>query len=231
MTEPEQAVAVVGGAPSGRVGDRVFTRGTHGPYSYLWSPRLDPNTPWQQPIRVWFGTAAEVWKNFSPTLRQTWRTYAENTPTNGRAARPCSITGHNCFVGTYVFTTQVYIPISDTAPNVFTFGKLGPPTYAPHPIPLFCIVTFSPNDPWRHNPRGAIAIYTSRPQTAAVNYFSGPFRHAGTVYGNPATPPTQALIRYAFFPTPTKRRIYIRARVIEPDSRLSPPNVQYLDVP
>lgn len=207
----------------------MFSHGPHGPYSYLWSPRVDPNTPSQQDIREEFALFSTSWRTLlSAARREKWNTYAANVLVSRRLGRPRRLTGFNHHVRTESFRGYVGLYPSDGPPELFTLGRLGAPTY--NTFFYNINATFDLADPWRADWLGGFALFASRPQPITVNHFTGPFRHIGTQPGFPPDPPTQRWFSLppGFWPSPSSPVIFARARVAEGDGRLSPDNVQRL---
>lgn len=230
MALPESPVPGLVGEIRGRLGTTIYARNTYGPYAYQYSARTDPDTLWQRQAREWFSYASARWKNLSQSTRDGWETYARNVRRSEPSLRNSNATGFQYFTGMDMFNAFIYSPYNYDAPTTFTLGRLQPPSYANF-AGLFVIAYFALGDSWRFSNNGAFALFTSRPQTANVNHFKGPFRYSTNVSGSPSTPPTLGFFPYRFLPTPTRRRIFLRARVVEGDNRLSPENIQYIDVP
>lgn len=212
----------VGGEIRGRVGSVVFARNSHGPYSYAWQPRVDPDTVRQRAVRNLFGQFSANWRSFtSPAIRDGWENYARNLSKRSPAT-PCRLTGFHHYVGINTFRQQIGLYPANGPPTIFTTGKLQPPAYAPY-VGVYLLATFNLSDPWRHSTEAGFALYTSRPQPLTVNHFTGPFRLAQSVLGNPANPPTVHLFNPAWPVTPRPCYLWVRARISEQDARLSPP--------
>lgn len=224
---PDSPNAGVGGAVSGKVGSVVFSHGPHGPYSYTFSARTDPNTPSQQSRRLVFAVAARTWSvgPLPEWIRTPWETYAKNVPEHGRLGRIHHPTGFNRFVGVIAFKSFLGIAFNLYAPEIYTHGKLTAPGYSE---PLIgrrytrVKVSFDLSDPWRFSDFGVFALFASRPQPSTVKSFTGPYQYAGHRTGHAGTPPTQAVFLLPFEAS-AGMTIWFRARVAEPDNRLSPP--------
>jgi hypothetical protein len=221
LTDAEQALAGVGGALSGTVGSVVYSHNRHGPYHYDKPSRVDADTLRQRQIREWFGLASAAWRLLSPAQHQAWQNYATNVPRPNRVGSWHCLTGFHHFVAAMTFKWDIYVPWRYDAPEIYTLGRLTPPSYASF-ISAYILVTFALDDTWRFSNYGAFALFTSPPQSHAVNHYSGPWRYAGSTSGSPTSPPTQALFNPAWPATPRPCYVWVRARAIEPDNRLSP---------
>lgn len=230
MQPAELALAAVGGELSGRVGSVVFSRNTHGPYSYTWQSRTDPNTSAQSRTRGALTAAVGLWHAMPPWYRSTWDTYAASRTFRSRQAANTHRSGFNLFCAPLTFRWYTSLSGLIWAPTVLTVSRIGFLTYTPVGIG-YALATFDLTDPWRTQNGGGIAIFQSRPQTANVNHFSGPFQFVAHSHGSSTTPPVATGINLTFPPVTGKRYIFFRARSIESDNRLSPPIVQRVYFP
>lgn len=222
MSDAPATVALLGGTVSGRVGAVVYSRNRHGPYSYAWSPRVDPNTTFQQRIRAALVTILPLWRAMPPPFRADWDAYAKNVGRVNRLGQLRFLTGFNRFCGALTFRGYSTIAGFIWAPTVFTLARLRPVTYTPFGVG-FAIAHFDLTDPWRRQNGAGVQIYQSRAQSPAVNHFTGPFTAVTHVHGNPASPPTAIAINLIYQPTAQKPYLFFRARCIEADNRMAPP--------
>lgn len=227
MADELAVLATIGGALSGKVGDRVFSHGPHGPYSYLFTPRVDPRTIAQFMMRLSFGTGAADWKSQPQDLRNRWNDYAANVSTVNRLGLVHFPSGYNRFCGVVSLRGIVGDFPPYHAPPDFTLARMRAPTYHLTIDPRkFVRVTWDLDDPWRSQDDGRFFIYQSVKKPTTVNYWTGPYSFLAVVRGSAAAPPTTQVFPYVHDLSDSHPRVFLRARVLDGSNRLSPANVQ-----
>lgn len=230
MPDASDYAGVVGGELTGTVGGRVYARGPHGPYAYDLPSKINPNTQRQATIRFWFGWLSTFWTTLSLPIREGWQIYARNLTVPKRTGACYTLTGRQHFIASISFKAYLQVSPNAFAPTIFTRARLQVPVFGRLGT-NFVTVTFALDDDWRLDDDAAFALFCSRPQSAGVNHFRGPYVLAGVTTGDPVTPPINAIYPLPFFPTSTKRRIFLRCRVVLRDNRLSPSVFGVVDYP
>lgn len=228
MHDYEQALAGVGSALSGTVGNVVFSHNAHGPYHYTKPARINPDTVPQRSIRNAFRNAAQLWPYQPQSRRDAWAAYAANVKHTNRLGTPCLLSGFQRYmaVATLRGWTGVFPPY--IAPTIFTLAHVTSPTYTEF-LSVYLIVDFSLSDEWIHSRHGAVWLYQTRPQSSTVNSWHGPFINFAYYTGDPVSPPARRYFRLLYPPTGFQRRFWFRAVVINPDNRISRADIQMFD--
>ncbi len=230
MTPAELALAGVGSALTGTVGPVVYSRNRHGPYSYVKPPRANPNTARQQVVRGNLAIAVLYWQSIPVAWRQGWKTLAENVLCRDPVGYMRRLTGRSLFLAATLFRGIHGTMYPPSPPTILTKADLTEPGYRPF-IGMYIFVDFALPDGWRTENLGAFVLFSSPPQTANVHHFTGPWRHMGSANGSPTTPPTTVLWRPAWAPVYGKRYIWVKARCIRADNRLSPSIITRVHIP
>lgn len=203
---------------SGSVGGITFARNRGGLYIRARSIPVDPNTTQQQEIRAAFGSLVNRWINtLTAGQRATWNIYAANVPLTGPLGDPVTVSGQNHYVRSNVPRIQLITTIIDDAPLIFDTGTLSPVTITNLSAAVQQFdVNFTDLDGW-NLANGHLVLQHSRPVNPTINFFRGPYRHAGSVNGvavSPVTKPTVFVVAEA-------QRVFFRVRATYPDGRLT----------
>lgn len=214
------ALAPVGGTLSGRVGTVVYSRNRHGPYSYEWSPRVDPNTVMQQDVRSGFDNASSLWRHRAQTERDGWNRYARNTPRPNRVGTTRCLSGFQCYMGAATLRQRFGDHGVVWAPKVDTRGKCTLPRL--QTIGSFFVAFFwYLDDPWRFHTRSRMLVGRSILQPPTVHHFTGPFYEIITLPGHPLEPPISVIELIYPLPNPSYPTVFFSFRVLEEDNRIS----------
>ena len=207
----------------GSIGGTVFSKNASGNYIRSRITPVNPNTARQNAIRVAVQSLAPQWSGvLSPAERAGWAVYAANIVRTNKLGGVINLSGYNHFIRGNSIRVQNGDPVVTAFPTDLTL---------PPGDPLFAVevdatnqqlsVTFDPALAWSITDDGFMYIYMSLPKAAGVNFIGGPFRLAGAIDGDTASPPTSPQIIPAPFTVAEGQQIACRARISEPDSRLS----------
>lgn len=213
-------------ASSGSVGDLVFSRNQHGPYTRARTAPVDPGSAQQVAVRAALSQCVTAWNaTLTETERTSWDVHALAVRTRTALGRSTNAGGLAMFVRANVPRIQATVgasPRVDQAPALFTSPPITPITRVVanflddtvHPF-------FSESDPWISELGAALILWASRPQPTTVNFFKGPYRLAGRILGGtpilPTSPGTIALP----FPIVAGERLFVRLRLTTGDARLT----------
>lgn len=206
---------------SGSIGGMTGSHNRGGLYFRSRAIPVNPNTPAQLTLRAIFASLVQRWNEFlSVTQRDAWNAYASLVPLPGPLGDPVTVSGQNQYIRSNTPRSQAGVAIIDDAPIEFDLGDTG--TFfvdnALAPGNAFD-VNFTTTSPWAAQSGGFLFVYVSRPQNQSINYFTGPFRFAGTIVGaDPA--PTSPQTFTSPFAQGIGQRIWIRVRSTQPDGRL-----------
>lgn len=208
--------ALGGGTISGKQGSIVFSHNKGGAYIRNRVVPVDPQSQWQQLQRNWMSQFVSRWHNvLTQAERDAWETYAANVPRVNRIGLPHHLTGINWYVAMNTFRIQGGRTIVDTAPGTFIMSSYTMLTsLVASEAAQTVSVVFDNTETWADD-EGCMNIYLSRPQNVTRNFFKGPYRHADTIVGNTATPPTSPYAAATAFAFVQGQRIFLRANVCE----------------
>ncbi len=186
----------------------------------------DPATAFQIVMRNALATFSQRWANvLTPAERAAWDLYGVNVPVVDVQGDPINLTGQQWYIGSNSPRQQADIAnlgIIDAGPTNFTRAGLTQPSIGNISAGGNSLdLTFDLTDPWLDQDAGGLIIRISRPQNASVNFFKGPYRFAGIVNGNLATPPTSPQSITLPFPVAAGQNLFAELRSVEEDGRSS----------
>lgn len=209
---------------SGSIAGNTFARNRYGNYVRSRIAPVNPQSPRQSAIRAIVAFVTTLWLSTLTQLqRDAWAVFANNVPAKNKLGEVINLSGFNQFVKSNIVAVNVGLaPILD-APVIFDL---------PGEDPEFNIavdagtgkitVAFDDNRDWLDEDDAALVVQMGIPVNSSISFFNGPWRHAGFVAGDSAIPPTtpDANIDVAF-PVANGQRVYIRAKILRADGRLS----------
>jgi hypothetical protein len=212
-------------ASSGSVGETVFSRNQHGPYTRDRTVPTDPQTLRQRAVRNIFGVLSTAWcAELTETERQGWDAFALAVRTRTALGRSTNAGGLGTYIGANVPRIQALVggsPRVDQAPTLYT----APPVTSVTRIVLNIVDDtihpfFDPTDAWASELDAAMLFYVSAPRPLTVNFWKGPYRLTGKVLGGSPPPSSPATLAIPI-PAGPDERVFVRARVTTADGRLS----------
>lgn len=209
---------------SGKLGGIVAARNKGGQYLRAYAKPVNPSTAYQEVVRNAIATLTSRWTSVvTLNQRARWADYAANVTT----VNPLGDTGLNAALGWYcacnVPRIQSSLSVVDNGPTTFTLATLTPPVGTITAAGTTASFAYTNTDGWANEVGGALLIYASRPQSAGINFFAGPYRYAGKVAGA-ATPPTSPAVITLPFPSgPTGSKQFFQVRSVRADGRISAP--------
>lgn len=208
---------------SGSFGGMTGSHNRGGLYLRARSIPVDPATTLQQAIRDAMSSLAARWRDtLTPAQRDDWRTYATNTPLLSPLGDPRDVGGLPMYTRGNVIRLQLGESVVDDAP-LAGVPELTTPTNLALLTGDGLLTGDLIADPWVDLGGNFLAIYASRPLSAAIGFYKGPYRLIGSVEGNNLTPPTSFSVDYgAIFGTPSSgAQVRVQFRVVDVGSRLS----------
>jgi hypothetical protein len=208
----------------GSINGTVFSQNKSGPYTRNRSLVVNPNSPSQQFARGNLAAAAQAWKALTEPQRETWRSYAAATPVTNRLGNTIYLSGSNMFVKTNAFRGILSLTMTPTAPVLP--GLAEAPIWPAANYPTLTDSGSTPPDTIKDysftagvGSVSALAHYAywiSRPLSAGVSFYKGPWNYAGknigTVRAADKTSPTPlTLLQY----------YAVKVRVIDEHGRVS----------
>ncbi len=207
---------------SGAVGDRVYARNQHGPYSRARTIPVDTASPRKDRVRTRFADIAGLWGSLlTPAQRDGWTTYGADLELRSRSARREHLTPQQLFMRSNLPRQIIALQVIADAPVIFrrpVTGAVGVST----PIGLGLLtIAFDNTQEWANDNLGALVVFSGPMVSAGTNFFAGPYRRAGIIRGNVASPPMSPRVVFDPFGVQPGSRKYFRCYVVTGDGRVS----------
>lgn len=213
---------LIAGQMSGSVGAIVFSHNKGGPYMRLRANPTQPNTIYQQVVKLVTGQLAAAWPAvLSQLQRDAWDVYAANVSRPKPGGGTQFLTGLMHFVRSNLGRAQVGLSTVLDAPVAFNVGGFTPITANIGVPPLGLVIHFTEADDWVTDTGAQMLIWTGRAQSAGKQFFKGPFRSVPGIPGDLASPPTTPITIAMHFPQALGTKMWLRVSVTRSDGRLS----------
>lgn len=208
---------------SGSVGGLVGAHNQGGLYIRARTIPTNPSTLPQETVRNAMLTLASRWQTvLTAAQRAAWTTYANNVKIIDRLGEARTIVPIAMYQRSNVVRIQTGLSIVDDGPTVFSLPTFTPPTMVVTAAdPATAAVTFTAADEWANETGGAMIVYLSREQSPSKVFFKGPYRYAGSILGDPTTPPTSPATITSKFAATADNQVFAQIRVARADGRLS----------
>lgn len=213
------------GAISGSIGGVVYSHNRFGQYMRLRSIPVNPQSDRQNKVRASVASLASAWSNvLTQAQRDAWELYAANITRTNAVGGAIFLTGFNHYIRSNTPLVQSDYPEVDDGPTTLTLPGADPL--------LACVVdeatqmiavTFDEDLAWNQTDGGHMFIQMSQPKSAGTTFVGGPFRLAGVLDGATALPLTSPQDIATPFIVSEGQVVVCRARIIDPDGRLSDP--------
>lgn len=216
---------------SGSIGGTTYSHNKGGMYRRARAIPTNPNSSFQQAVRMYLAQAAAAWSGtLTPTQRTTWNNYAAGTPVTDKLGDQILLSGQQMFIRSNVFRMNAGLAMVTTGPSTPGLAAFNGVTIVDGGGQLN--VTYDNSDPWAAVTDGAMVIQISHVLPAGISYFKGPYRLASIVLGDTATPPTSPEVDTSngFGQSIVGQRIAVRVMATESDGRLTPAVSQILDI-
>jgi hypothetical protein len=210
---------------SGSIAGNVYARNRFGNYMRPRTKPVNPNSVYQAAIRTYLSYLTTYWhETLSAANRTGWATYANAVIMKNRLGESIKLTGFNHFLRVNIIRKQLEQTLTPNAPTVLAL---------PDKDTVFAItasagsgkitVTWDDAAPWGDIAASVMGIWQGRPQLVTRNFFNGPWRKAGSIPGNQASPSEIT----AVFTLVEGQKVWVYGRISTgpTDSRLSEPFV------
>jgi hypothetical protein len=213
---------LIGADMSGRMGAIIASRNRYGGYFREGAIPVNPNTSRQGDVRTAFQYLTQYWSSsLNAGQRASWNEYAAIVPITGSNGKSQLITGFNHFVRSNVAKVIAGTAIVDPGPAILTLPEVDTTLAAAISAATQNIsVTFNNALDWANEAGGYMLIHCGTPQQETRDFFKGPYRYAGKITGGVVPPASPATIAAAFTYL-TGQKVWVQARVVRADGRLS----------
>lgn len=209
----------------GSIGGTVFSRNRFGAIARARTKPVDPSTSLQTAIRALMGQVRDAYFNtLTAAQKDEWESYAANVEMQNRLGETVNLTGYNMYCRSNIPILQAGLDRVDDGPTNFTLAEQdGSVAVTATAASNGVSVAFDDTLDWLDETGGALLVYESRPMSAGVNFFKGPFRYLGKVEGDDSTPPTTPAAFTSNYQLAVGQKQFYQFRIVRADGRLSAP--------
>lgn len=212
-------------AMSGSIAGNTFARNRFGYYSRARTKPVNPKSTGQSVMRAILAFLSEAWHDvLTAPQRTAWETYAQAVSMKNRLGESINVTGFNMFIRSNTIILQhgnAMIAPGPTSLSMYPSDAAFVVTASAATQLLTIAFTVFPTMSWCDHPNAFMELYMGRPQVVTRNFFNGPYRHTGSIPGSHAPPLTSPKTMTAVFTLIQGQKIWVAARILEDDGRLS----------
>lgn len=227
IAKPHFALVRFGGGVEemrGSFGGNTFSRNKGGAYVRSRTTPINPSTNFQEERRQTLANASQDWSiALTGTQRDAWNLYGSAVPYTNALGEVHFLSGQNMYVASRSLMVLAGLAYVNDAPTIMQAAA--PPTIfttTADTVNQELDVAFDNDDAWANEDDAALVVGMSAPKSAGRSFIGGPFRNAGGVLGNLATPPTSPVALDVPFPVAAGQTIRATGRVVRADGRISP---------
>lgn len=210
---------------SGSVGGLTFSHNRGGNYIRARVTPVNPSTAFQNFVRATVANLSNRWTNtLDAAARVKWDLYGTNVPVTNKLGASIFLTGLNHYVRSNLGRAQAGLTRQDVAPGIFNLGEFTPLVATSQVLSVALGdlgVIFNDTDAWVSEDGSSMLFYISEGKGAAIQYFTGPYRFAGSIDGQVAIPPTSPTTVAVPFLYIVGQTAFFYVRVTRADGRLS----------
>lgn len=209
----------------GSLGGNVYSRNRYGAYMRARTVPVNPNTPSQQAVRASMAFLTDRWaQTLTAGQRTAWNLYGATVPMLNKLGEAMNLTGFNHYIRSNLEYKRTFNAQQDAGPTVFEIPAADPTlAITASEATQNISVVHDAGLPWADENGAAMLLYQGSPQNAQRNFFGGPWRYFANIpgiNGAPAGSPSDHAAVTAFA---EGQRMWIYARIVRADGRLSQP--------
>lgn len=213
------------GNMSGGLGALVASHNRYGTYFREGAIPVNPASTRQDAARILFAQMVNRWGTPAMQTNQAgWELYAKNVTVKDRNGAAQNLTGMSMYIRNACVVYQARQDYLTVAPTVMTLPEVDPAAVATISAATQLIsVAFNNTLPWAVEDGGDLCVAMGSPQGTSINFFKGPWRHAGVIAGHTAGAPTSPGTVAVPFPVTVGEKVWVKFRVVRADGRVSEP--------
>ncbi len=210
---------------AGSIAGNTFARNRYGNYVRARTKPVNPNTALQVAVRAALAELTVRWASILTAGQRTaWNLYGASVVMSNRLGESVNLSGFNHYIRSNSFRTRYAIAPVDDGPVIFELPDQDP-AFSITASEATQVITLAFDDvlPWASEDNAFLVVYQGQPQTAQRNFFAGPWRNAGIIFGDLAIPITTPQDVPVSFAIAEGQRLWTYARISRADGRLSEP--------
>lgn len=207
----------------GSIAGTTYSRNHYGPYIRARTTPTNPKTARQVAVRSAVAFLSDMWGNTLTALqRASWDLYGSNVAMTDKLGATMYLTGYNHFIRSNLLIKLAGHVIVVAGPVIFEI-----PAQDPTLSVIFdeagqkMNVTFDNGLPWSTESGAFMTFFQGKPQNAQRNFFDGPYRRTGLIWGvdpGGAVSPKEEAVQFA---VAEGQHCWMYARITRADGRMS----------
>ena len=212
-------------AATGSVAGNTFARNRYGAYVRARTKPVNPNSTRQQAVRSAIADLASRWAQILTAVQRTaWNLYANSVIMKNRLGEDIHLSGYNHYIRSNTLLLQIGGTLVDNGPTVFELPeKDSTLSCTASEATQLVSVAFDDTFTWLDLDDAHLHVKMGTPQNPQRNFFGGPWRYMASIAGDSVAPPTTPDDQAVPFVIAELQRIWIEARIVLPDGRVSEP--------
>jgi hypothetical protein len=208
----------------GSIGGITYARNRYGIYQRSRVKGVNPNSDRQSAIRSIVADVAAFWSDtLTIAQRAAWAVFGAAVPAKNKLGETIYLTGFNQFVKSNIALVNGGQAMVATGPTVLELPGEDTSFAATIDAGTGKIsLTFDDTKAWLDEDGAQLIVQMGLPKAPGVNFFGGPWRHAGVLEGDETTPVTSPDASLDVpYPVGDGQKVWCRAKIQRADGRLS----------
>lgn len=178
---------------SGSVAGNTFARNRYGNYARARTKPVNPKSERQIAARDTIMYLTEYWhETLNATQRGAWQNYADGVVMKNKLGESIKLSGFNHFIRSNAARLRAALALVADGPTTIALPAIDPTfKFTTSAYYQKLLVSYTVGAAWADEDDAGMIVHAGRPQLATRNFFAGPWRHAGCLPGDSATPPAQ----------------------------------------
>jgi hypothetical protein len=208
----------------GSLGAMTVSRNRYGAYARARISPVNPQSQRQSDIRALIAFVTTQWTfQLTQPQRDAWGVFASNVPTTNKLGEVINLSGFNQYLKSNVVALNGGLAQIDDAPLIFALPGEDPNFEATVDAGTDKItIVFDDTRDWLDEDEAGMIVQMGIPVNPGIQFFNGPWRHAGVIEGDSIAAPTtpDATIDVPF-EIGDGEKIFVRAKIVRADGRVS----------
>jgi len=208
----------------GSIGGNTFARNRFGAYARSRTKPVNPSSTRQQTVRAIIQQITQLWAGLTADQRSAWALYGDSVGWVNALGETQHLSGFNMYCRTNMLLQLAGATLVSDAPTTLSLPEADPDfAIAADASDDDFSVTFDNALDWANEAGGYLVCSLGQPVSPTRNFFGGPYRYAGKVEGDAATPPSIPATFTSPFELGSGQKVWAFARIVRADGRVSVP--------
>jgi len=210
---------------AGSIAGNTYARNRYGNYVRARTKPINPNTSLQTAVRNAMGEMTTRWSTvLTGAQRTAWNLYGSSVAMKNRLGETTYLSGFNHYLRSNANAVRLQMAPVDAGPTLFELPAKDATIAATiSEITQNITCTFDNTMDWAIETGGLMILFQGSPQNAQRNFFAGPWRLWTGIEGIDPGGAVTPKIAPATFAVAEGQRVWLYARIMRADGRISEP--------